>query len=124
MSEDLLEKSIRLLKTWSTEDIQELLPELIQTYEKLDKDVWQAELNYDLYKIERYEHRKAKKNKWEIKRSDKEIEMESKKEALKKYWDQLLRKKISNHYKLNIEMLSQRKIDLAVENKSLREAWM
>ena len=122
MSEDLLEKSIRLLKTWSTEDIQELLPELIQTYEKLDKDVWQAELNYDLYKIERYEHRKAKKNKWEIKRTDKEIEMESKKEALKKYWDQLLWKKISNHYKLNIEMLSQRKIDLAVENKSLREA--
>ena len=121
---DLLEKSIHLMKVWSMEDIQEFLPELIQSYEKLDKDVWQAELNYDLYRIERYEHRKSKKNKWEIKRSDKEIEMEAKKEALKKYWDQLLRKKISSHYKLNIEQLSQRKIDLAVENKSLREAWL
>lgn len=121
---DLLEKSIQLMKTWSMEDIQEFLPELIQAYEKLDNDVWQAELNYDLCRIERYEHRKAKKNKWEIKWSDKEIEMEAKKEALKKFWDQLLWKKIASHYKLNIEQLSQRKIDLAVENKSLREAWL
>ena len=121
---DLLEKSIQLMKVWSMEDIQEFLPELIQAYEKLDKDVWQAELNYDLYRIERYEHWKAKKNKAEIKRSDKEIEMEAKKEALKKYWDQLLWKKIAGHYRLNIEQLSQRKIDLAVENKSLREAWL
>jgi uncharacterized Zn finger protein (UPF0148 family) len=49
-------------------------------------------------------------------------EMEAKKEALKKYGDQLLWKKLANHYKLNIEMLSQRRIDLAVENKALREA--
>lgn len=119
---DLLVKSQQLLKTWSKEDIKEFLPDLIAAYEKLDYDSAQAELNYDLYRIERYEHWKAKKNKWEIKRTDKEIEMESKKEALKKYGDQLLWKKISNHYKLNIEQLSQRKIDIDVENKALREA--
>lgn len=119
---DLLEKSIQLMKTWSMTDIQEFLPELIQSYENLDYDAWKTELDYDLYRIERYEHWKAKKNKWEIKRTDKEIEMEAKKEALKKYWDNLLWKKIANHYKLNIDQLSQRKIDLAVENKSLREA--
>ena len=121
---DLLVKSQQLLKSWSDKDIKDFLPDLIVWFEKLDTDAGKAELDYDLYRIERYEHRKARKNKWELKRSDKEIEMEAKKEALQKYWDQLLRKKIANHYKLNIEMLSQRIIDIAVENKNLREAWL
>ena len=48
--------------------------------------------------------------------------MESKRECLKKYGDMLLNKKLVNHYRLNIEMLSQRNIDIAVENKNMREA--
>lgn len=48
--------------------------------------------------------------------------MESKKDALKRYGDMLLNRKVVNHYKLNIEMLSQRNIDIAVENKNMREA--
>lgn len=121
---DLLEKSQKLLKTWSSADIQDFLPDIIAQYEKLDYDASKSEIEYDLYRIARYEHWKNKKSKGEIKRTDKEIEMEAKKEALKKYGDQLLWKKLANHYKLNIEMLSQRRIDLAVENKALREAWL
>lgn len=121
---DILEKSQNLLMIWDAKDIQDFLPFIVAEYEKLDMAVAKAELAYDLYKIERYEHRKIKKKKWEIKWSDKEIEMEAKKEALQKYGDMLLNKKIVNHYKLNIEMLSQRNIDIAVENKNLREAWL
>ena len=120
----MLEKSQRLLKVGSAKDIQDFLPELVAEYERLDMVVWRAELDCDLYRIERYQYWKKRKVLWEIKWSDKEIEMEAKKEWLKKYWDTLLNKKLVNHYRLNIEMLSQRNIDIAVENKNLREAWL
>lgn len=122
MGESTLDKSQRLLKVGSAKDIQDFLPELVAEYERLDMIVWRAELDCDLYRIERYQYRKKRKILWDIKRSDKEIEMEAKKESLKKYWDTLLNKKLVNHYRLNIEMLSQRNIDIAVENKNLREA--
>lgn len=124
MEETMLEKSQRLLKVGSAKDIQDFLPELVAEYERLDMIVWRAELDCDLYRIERYQYWKKRKVLWEIKWSDKEIEMEAKKEWLKKYWDTLLNKKLVNHYRLNIEMLSQRNIDIAVENKNLREAWL
>lgn len=124
MEETMLEKSQRLLKVGSAKDIQDFLPELVAEYERLDMIVWRAELDCDLYRIERYQYWKKRKVLWEIKWSDKEIEMEAKKESLKKYWDTLLNKKLVNHYRLNIEMLSQRNIDIAVENKNLREAWL
>lgn len=119
---DLLVRSQQLLKTWTEKDIKEFLPELIIWYEKLDFDTAVTEQQYDLYKIERYEH--YKKMKWEgkIKWTEKEIEIEAKKDALKKYWDQLLWKKIAQHYKLNIDQLSQRKIDIATENKNMRQS--
>lgn len=121
---DLLQESQRLLKVGSEKDIKNFLPDLIVWYEKLDYEAAKFELEYDLYRIARYEHYKKMKQEWKIKRTEKEIEMEAKKDALNKYWDQLLRKKIANHYKLNIDQLSQRKIDIATENKSLREAWL
>lgn len=121
---DLLVKSQQLLKTWTEKDIKEFLPELIIWYEKLDFDTAVIEQQYDLYKIERYEHYKKMKWEWKIKWTEKEIEIESKKDALKKYWDQLLWKKIAQHYKLNIDQLSQRKIDIATENKNLRQSWL
>lgn len=124
MAETTLEKSQRLLKVGSSKDIQDFLPELITEYEKLDMVVWRAELDCDLYRIERYQYWKKRKLLGEIKWSDKEIEMEAKKESLKKFGDGLLNKKLVNHYKLNIEMLSQRNINIAVENKNLREAWL
>ena len=124
MEETMLEKSQRLLKVGGAKDIQDFLPELVAEYERLDMIVWRAELDCDLYRIERYQYWKKRKVLWEIKWSDKEIEMEAKKEWLKKYWDTLLNKKLVNHYRLNIEMLSQRNIDIAVENKNLREAWL
>ena len=60
---DLLVKSQQLLKSGSDKDIKDFLPDLIVGYETLDADAGKTELNYDLYRIERYEHRKAKKNK-------------------------------------------------------------
>lgn len=122
MEETILAKSQRLLKVGSAKDIQDFLPELVSAYEKLDMEVAQTELEYDLFKINRYEYYKWRKTRGEIKWSDKEIEMESKKDALKRYGDMLLNRKVVNHYKLNIEMLSQRNIDIAVENKNMREA--
>lgn len=122
MEETVLQKSQRLLKVGSAKDIQDFIPDLVSAYEKLDMEVAQTELEYDLFKINRYEYYKWRKTRWEIKWSDKEIEMESKKDALKRYGDMLLNRKVVNHYKLNIEMLSQRNIDIAVENKNMREA--
>lgn len=124
MEETILDKSIRLLKVGSAKDIQDFLPDLVREYEKLDMMVGKAELESDLYRIERYEYWKKRKVLGDVKWSDKEIDMESKRECLKKYWDMLLNKKLVNHYRLNIEMLSQRNIDIAVENKNLREAWL
>lgn len=120
--QELLKKSQDMLFLWDIKDIQNFLPELIVGFEKLDYEAARIENEYDLYKIERYEHWKKKKKTWEISRTEKEIEIEAKKDALKEYWDKLLRKKIAQHYKLNIDQLSQRKIDLQVENKNMREA--
>lgn len=120
--EELLEKSQQMLYLWDIKDIQNFLPELIVGFEKLDYEAAKIENSYDLYRIERYEYWKKKKKLWEINWTEKEIEIESKKDALKEFGDKLLWKKIAQHYKLNIDQLSQRKIDLQVENKNMREA--
>lgn len=120
--EELLEKSQQMLYLWDIKDIQNFLPELIVGFEKLDYEAAKIENSYDLYRIERYEYWKKKKKLWEISWTEKEIEIESKKDALKEFGDKLLWKKIAQHYKLNIDQLSQRKIDLQVENKNMREA--
>lgn len=124
MDKTILEQSQTLLHIWTLKEIQDFIPLLIAEFEKLDYEAAKIEIEYDLYKIERYEYWKKKKKTWEIKRTEKEIEIEAKKDALKKYWDQLLWKKIAQHYKLNIDQLSQRKIDIATENKNMREAWL
>lgn len=124
MDKTILEQSQTLLHIWTLKEIQDFIPLLIAEFEKLDYEAAKIEIEYDLYKIERYEYWKKKKKAWEIKRTEKEIEIEAKKDALKKYWDQLLWKKIAQHYKLNIDQLSQRKIDIATENKNMREAWL
>lgn len=120
--QELLEKSQQMLFLWDIKDIQDFLPELIVGFEKLDYEAAKIENDYDLYRIERYEYRKRKKKLWEITRTEKEIEIESKKDALKQFGDKLLWKKVAQHYKLNIDQLSQRKIDLQVENKNMRQA--
>lgn len=120
--QELLEKSQQMLFLWDIKDIQDFLPELIVGFEKLDYEAAKIENDYDLYRIERYEYRKKKKKLWEITRTEKEIEIESKKDALKQFGDKLLWKKVAQHYKLNIDQLSQRKIDLQVENKNMRQA--
>ena len=124
MDKTILEQSQTLLHIWTLKEIQDFIPLLIAEFEKLDYEAAKIEIEYDLYKIERYEYWKKKKKTWEIKRTEKEIEIEAKKDALKKYGDQLLWKKIAQHYKLNIDQLSQRKIDIATENKNMREAWL
>ena len=124
MDKTILEQSQTLLHIWTLKEIQDFIPLLIAEFEKLDYEAAKIEIEYDLYKIERYEYWKKKKKTWEIKRTEKEIEIEAKNDALKKYWDQLLWKKIAQHYKLNIDQLSQRKIDIATENKNMREAWL
>ena len=122
MDKTILEQSQTLLHIWTLKEIQDFIPLLVAEFEKLDYEADKIEIEYDLYKIERYEYWKKKKKTWEKKRKEKEIEIEAKKDALKKYWDQLLWKKIAQHYKLNIDQLSQRKIDIATENKNMREA--
>lgn len=122
MNKTILEQSQTLLHIWTLKEIQDFIPLLIAEFEKLDYEAAKIEIEYDLYKIERYEYWKKKKKAWEISWTEKEIEIESKKDALKKYWDQLLWKKVAQHYKLNIDQLSQRKIDIATENKNMREA--
>ena len=119
--QELLKKSQDMLFLWDIKDIQNFLPELIVGFETLDYEAAKIENDYDLYRIERYEYWKKKKKLGEINWTEKEIEIESKKDALKKYWDQLLWKKVAQHYKLNIDQLSQRKIDIATENKNMRE---
>ena len=124
MEEDLLVKSKRLLRTWSKDEIKDFLIDLTTAREKLDYSAWQSELDYDLYRIERFEHYKRMKNEWKINRSDAICDKEAKKDALKKYWDQLLRKKIVKHYEENIDQLKQRIIDINTVNKEQREAWL
>ena len=121
---DLLVKAKQLLKTWNKDDIQDLLVDMTTRREQLDYDSAKTEIEFDLYRIERYEHYKKLKVDGKIKRTDTECDKESKKDALVKYWDQLLRKKIANHYKENIDQLKQRKIDISTRDKELREAWL
>ena len=52
--------------------------------------------------------------------SDKDIDIISKKNALDKYWDYILNKRVVAHYKMYITELSQRKIDLQVLDKAMR----
>lgn len=124
MENDILKQSQTLLHIGTINEIKDFIPVLVAEFEKLDYEASKIEIDYDLYRIERYEYWKKKKKAWEIQRTEKEIEMESKKDALKQFWDKLLWKKVAQHYRLNIEQLSQRKIDLQVENKSMREAWL
>ena len=124
MDKDLLKQSQTLLHIGNIDEIKNFIPLLVAEFEKLDYEASKIEIDYDLYRIERYEYWKKKKKLGEIQRTEKEIEMESKKDALKEFWDKLLWKKVAQHYRLNIEQLSQRKIDLQVENKSMREAWL
>lgn len=117
----MLVKADKILRTWSVEDIQNFLPDLVNQYCTLDIEATTKEKNYEIERISQYvwlkKDKKEKKNKY----SDKDIDVISKKTALDKYWDYVLNKKIISHYKLYIEELRQRKIDLQVMNKALRD---
>ena len=121
---DLLVKSKELLRTWSKDEIKDFLIDITTAWEKLDYDAGKTEIEYDLYRIERFEHYKRLKNEWRMNWSDTICDKEAKKDALKKYGDQLLWKKIVKHYEENIDQLKQRIIDINTINKEQREAWL
>lgn len=60
----MLEKAQKILQVGSVVDIQNFIPQLIQTYCKLDMEQAKLEKSYEIYRIERYvELKKEKKRK-------------------------------------------------------------
>lgn len=118
---DIIETADRLLRSWTIEDIQDFLPEIVSTYCKLDDMVAENETNLDKIRIDYYVKLKQQKKQWGNSYSDKDIEILAKKKALDYYNKLEVDKKAVQHIKLYIEQLSQRKIDLAVQNKNLRD---
>ncbi|HPC34686.1 MAG TPA: hypothetical protein PLP73_03400 [Candidatus Absconditabacterales bacterium] len=116
----MLEKAQKILQVGSVSDIQEFMPQLIQAYCKLDIEQATLEKSYEIYRIERYVELKKKKKEKKNSYSDKDIDIISKKQALDKYGDYVLNKRIVAHYKMYITELSQRKIDLQVLDKAMR----
>lgn len=117
----MLEKADKILRTGSVADIQDFIPDLVNEYCKIDTQAQEQENAYEIERIRLYvklkKEKKAKKNTY----SDKDIDVIAKEWAIKKYWDHTLNKKLAQHYKLYIQELSQKKIDLQVLNKAMRE---
>lgn len=120
--QDLLEKADQLLRVGSIEDIQDFLPDLICVYCQLDDKSTKAEFMLEKMRINEYVKIKAWKKDWLANYTEWEINTLAKQKALEIYGeDAILWKKVVAHYKMYIDQLSQRKIDLAVINKNMRE---
>lgn len=116
---EILEKADKLLRSGSSEDIQNFLPEIVATYCKLDDMCADNETNLDRIRIQEYVRLKKQKKDWGNTYSDKDIEILAKNKALATYDKLEVDKKAVAHIKLYIDQLTQRKIDLAVQNKNL-----
>lgn len=115
----ILEKADQLLRSGSSEDIQNFLPEIVATYCKLDDMNAENETNLDKVRIAEYVRLKKEKKSWKNSYSDKDIEILAKNKAIQTYDKLEVDKKAVAHIKLYIDQLTQRKIDLAVQNKNL-----
>jgi len=117
----MLDEAKKLYKWWSIEDIQNFLPDFVSQYVDIDSMQAENETNHDLKRLELYvdlkKQKKDKKNSY----SDKDIDVISKYEALKQYWDTNKQRRTSYHYKMYIDLLNQRIINLQVADKRLRE---
>lgn len=116
---EILEKADKLLRNGSSEDIQNFLPEIVAVYCKLDDLNAENETNLDKIRIAEYVRLKKQKKSWGNTYSDKDIEILAKNKALGTYDKLEVDKKAVAHIKLYIDQLTQRKIDLAVQNKNL-----
>ena len=117
---EIIEKADKLLRTGSSEDIQNFLPDIVATYCKLDDMNGENETNLDKIRIGEYIRLKKEKKAWKNSYSDKDIEILAKNKALATYDKLEVDKKAVAHIKLYIDQLTQRKIDLAVQNKNLQ----
>ena len=115
----VLEKADKLLRSGSSEDIQNFLPDIVATYCKLDDMNAENETNLDKVRIAEYVRLKKEKKSWKNSYSDKDIEILAKNKAIQTYDRLEVDKKAVAHIKLYIDQLTQRKIDLAVQNKNL-----
>ena len=116
---EIIDKADQLLRTGSSEDIQNFLPEIVATYCKLDDMNAENETNLDKVRIAEYVRLKKEKKSWKNSYSDKDIEILAKNKAIQTYDKLEVDKKAVAHIKLYIDQLTQRKIDLAVQNKNL-----
>lgn len=116
---EILEKADNLLRNGSSEDIQNFLPEIVAQYCKLDDMCAENETSLDSIRIQEYVRLKRDKKNGKNSYSDKDIEILAKHKALKTYDRLDVDKKAVSHIKLYIDQLTQRKIDLAVQNKNL-----
>lgn len=116
---NILEKADQLLRAGSSEDIQNFLPEIVAEYCRLDDYVAQCETSFDKVRLFTYSKLKREKKDWANSYSDKDIEVLAKLKALEQYEKVDIDKKSVAHIKLYIDQLTQRKIDLAVQNKNL-----
>ena len=119
MSMNVIDKADKLLRSGSSEDIQNFLPEIVAQYCKLDDMNAENETNLDKIRITEYVRLKKQKKSGGNTYSDKDIEILAKNKALATYDRLEVDKKTVAHIKLYIDQLTQRKIDLAVQNKNL-----
>jgi len=120
---DYLKQADKLLRVGSSDDIREFLPDLILEKNRLKGEAKAAKYQYDYYIRHKYiELKKEKLN--GHKYSEKDIDNIVKAMAQDKFGDvDSLLSKVWD-YEDYVNQLSQRKIDLAVDNKNYREAWL
>lgn len=117
---NLIERTWKLIKLGTIgdiKDINELLVDLVAQYTEYDTQSAIAETWYETYRAKIYLESKAKKKKWESKMSDKDIDNYAKSEALKKYWDYKERLANKRTYKMYIDLLVSKKVEIFTMDK-------
>lgn len=119
--EEILKRANSLLATWSVEDIDDFLPELMDAWDVLDLEAKRIKLRYDEAKDDKYLTLKKSKNDGSIKSSDKDIEIIARSQARKEVGDPGVNETIVRHFYKYIEMLNSKKISLMSIDKQKRE---
>lgn len=117
-----LETADKLLRVGSSDDIREFLPDLIIEKNRLKSEAKALKFKADYFRDKKFIELKRDKIAGVTKFTEKDIEKICSTATKDKFWDIDLRLAIVGYYEEYIAQLSQRKIDLAVDNKNYREA--
>ena len=121
IKDNTLQEAHRLLTVWSVDDIMNFIPQIAFDYILIDNACNENEKAFDLLRMKTYLDTKKAKKEWRSEMSDKDIDIFAKQTAQEKFWHYNDNKMLANHYKLYMDLLKQKKIDLQTLEKKERE---